>query len=590
MSTNDNIHFDLETQKNVDHWLDGQYDEETKKQIKSMLAEDPKQVIDAFFTHLNFGTGGLRGIMGVGTNRMNIYTVRAATQGLANYILKQTEQQKPSVFIGYDSRLQSRQFAEETAKVLAGNEIEAYIFKNIRPTPLVSFGCRFKGCTAAVMVTASHNPPIYNGYKVYWSDGGQLVPPNDSGVIAEAAKVTDPSLVRSVPSLDHPLIHEIEEEVDQAYLSAIKSLQNYPDVNRQEGKRIKIAYTSLHGTGITLMPQALKEWGFTTVSYVESQIIPDGSFPTVNSPNPEEKAAMELGIKKMLENQSDVLIANDPDADRIGVAVLYQGEAVLLNGNQICVLLLEHVCEALAKENRLPPNAAFIKTIGTTELFKAICDFYKRPSFNVLTGFKYIAEKIHEWEVLPNGHQFIFGGEESYGYLLGTFSRDKDAILCSALICEAALQAKIAGKTLVDQLHDLYHKYGVYQEKLLSINFGETKEGKEQMSLGMQKIRSSHLLAIDSIPVAAIEDYSSSTKYDVETGKTEPIQLPVSDVLLYWLNDGTKVMIRPSGTEPKVKIYCGLVEKNFNSIEEGIEACQKRCDAILNFMKNQLVA
>ncbi len=592
MNVKEKIVFDLVTQKNVDLWLEGQYDEETKATIRQLLLEDPKQIIDAFFTNLTFGTGGLRGIMGVGTNRMNFYTVRAATQGLANYILKQPKEagKEYAVFIGYDSRHHSREFAEETAKVLAGNGIRVYLFKDIRPTPLVSFACRYKKCVAAVMITASHNPPEYNGYKVYWSDGAQLVPPHDLGVIAEAAKITDPAQVKAVDSVSNPLIEEIAGEIDEAYLKDINTLQNYPQINQKEGHRLKVVYTSLHGTGITVVPKALKEWGFTQLAFVEPQIIPDGSFPTIRVPNPEEHAALKLGIDVMQKTHSDLLIANDPDADRMGVAVAYNGEAVLLNGNQICALLLEHVLEALTKHNRLPSKAAFIKTIGTTELFQAICDTYQRPCFNVLTGFKYIAEKIREWETLPNGYQFIFGGEESYGYLLGTYSRDKDAVVCSALICELALQAKIEGKTLVDKLYDLYHKYGIYQEKLLSINFGETKEGKEQMTLGMQKLRASHLADIVGIPVVAIEDYEASAKFHLKTGQTEPINLPVSDVLLYWLEDGTKVMVRPSGTEPKVKIYCGLVEKSFNSISEGIEAAQKRCDVILLFMKNHLMS
>ncbi|MBA2369217.1 MAG: phospho-sugar mutase [Candidatus Protochlamydia sp.] len=591
MTVDGKIAFDLTTQKNVDLWLNGQYDPETKDTIKKLLRDNPKEVIDAFFSNLTFGTGGLRGMMGVGTNRMNSYTVRAATQGLANYIIKQPQEADKShaVAIGYDSRFQSRQFAEETAKVLAGNGIRVFLFKDIRPTPLVSYACRYKHCLAAIMITASHNPPEYNGYKVYWSDGGQLVPPHDNGVIAEATKITDPSMVKSVDALSHPLIEEVEAEIDEAYLKDINTLQHYPEINRQKGNLLKIVYTSLHGTGITLVPPALKMWGFTNLSFVENQIIPDGSFPTVHSPNPEERAAMQLGIDAMLQFQSDLLIATDPDADRMGVAVLHQGNAILLNGNQINVILLAHVCEALSNQNKLPEKAAFIKTIGTTELFKAICDSYQRPSFNVLTGFKYIAEKIREWEIQPEGYQFIFGGEESYGYLLGTFSRDKDAVLCSALICEAALQAKLQNKSLIDKLYDLYQKYGIYQEKLLSLNFGETKEGKEQMALEMQKLRSSHLKEIAGIPVAAIEDYEVSTKYELKSGKTEPIHLPFSDVLLYWLEDGSKVMVRPSGTEPKVKIYCGLVQKQFNTIPEGIDICQKRCEDILLFMKNHLL-
>ncbi|MBA3721145.1 MAG: phospho-sugar mutase [Parachlamydiaceae bacterium] len=591
MKLEESITLDPITKKNVDLWLNGQYDEETKASIRQMLKEDPKKVLDAFFTNLTFGTAGLRGIMGVGTNRMNIYTVGAATQGLSNYILKQSDKNKlNSVFIGYDSRNNSRAFAEETAKVLAGNGIQVYLCNDIRPTPFISFGCRYKKCIAAIMITASHNPAEYNGYKVYWTDGGQIVPPHDTGIIAEVSKITDPSMIKKASSLSNSLIKQVDPDVDEAYLKAVGALQHYPDANREKGKDLKIVYTSLHGTGITLMPKTLALWGFTTLSFVEKQIIPDGNFPTVKSPNPEEKPALQMGIDLMLKNNSDILIANDPDADRVGVAINQGGEAVILNGNQILAICLEHVCEALSKVNKLPKKAAFIKTISATELFQAICDTYQRPCFNVLTGFKYIAEKIHEWEQLPDGYQFVFGGEDSYGYLSGTYARDKDALSTGALICEAALQAKLQGKTLLDRLYDLYRKYGLYEEKIISVNFGDTKEGKEKMSTGMDRLRHSGLKEINGIPVVAIEDYETSTKQYLQTNKVEAITLPVSNVLLYWLKDGSKVMIRPSGTEPKVKIYCGVVEKKFTSITAGLEACNKRCDAILEFLKNHLLA
>lgn len=583
--------FDLVTQKNVNLWLEGQYDNETKSLIHRMLQEDPKQVIDAFFTHLTFGTGGLRGIMGIGTNRMNVYTVRAATQGLANYMLKQPRNGKEhAIFIGYDSRHQSRLFAEESSKVMAANGIRVYLCKNIRPTPYVSFGCRNKNCLSAIMITASHNPPEYNGYKVYWSDGGQLVPPHDVGVIAEVVKITDPTMVKMAASIADPLINEMESEIDEAYLHTIFSLQNYSEINRQSGDELKIIYTSLHGTGITLAPRALAEWGFKNVQYVEKQIIPDGNFPTVRSPNPEEQAALKMGIEQMLATNGDILIANDPDADRVGTAINHKGEAILMTGNQIAAICLEHICEALSKQNKLPEKAAFIKTIATTELFKTICDAYHRTCFNVLPGFKYIAEKIREWEALPDGYQYIFGGEESYGYLLGTYARDKDAISSSALICEAALHAKLQGKTLLDKLYDLYRKYGIYQEKLLSINFGETKEGKEQMALGMERLRQANLKEMNDVRVTVIEDFEASTKFYLDSGGTEPITLPVSNVLLYWLEDGSKVIVRPSGTEPKVKLYCSLVERSFQSIPEGLQATSQRCDQILLFLKNLLIS
>jgi phosphomannomutase len=592
MSLNEPATFDLITQKNVDLWLEGQYDEKTKEQIRYFLKNDPKQVVDAFYTSLNFGTGGLRGLMGVGSNRMNNYTIRATTQGLAYYILKQTHSllESPSVFIGYDSRHHSREFAEEAAKVLAANLIQVYLFKDIRPTPLVSFACRYKKCTAAIMITASHNPAEYNGYKVYWSDGGQVVPPHDQGIIEEALKITDPTMVKIAPNLLNSLIQIIDTEVDDAYITAIRTLQNYAEINKKQGNQIKTVYTSLHGVGITMIPKVFTDWGFSIPKYVEPQIIPDGSFPTVNSPNPEDPAALQMGIDILLKSKSDVLIATDPDGDRMGIAVYHQGQAALLNGNQIASLCLEHICEALSQQKKLPERAAFIKSIGTTELFKAICEKFQCPCYNVLTGFKYIAEKIHTWEVLPDGFHYIFGGEESYGTLLGSFSRDKDAILASALICEITLQAKLQGKTLIDKLHDLYYKYGIYEEGLLSVNFEETKEGKEQMAKGMKYLRETPFSQIQGVTVIAVEDYLLSTKFYLASGKTEHLALPISDVLLYWLEDGTKLMIRPSGTEPKVKIYVGVVEKTFPSIVEGLQSSRARCETYLQAMKQHLFA
>lgn len=590
MTSKSKIVLDPVTEKNVHLWLDGAYDASTKAAIKKLLDENPKEIVDSFYTNLAFGTGGLRGIMGVGCNRMNVYTVRAATQGLANYINRQPKTAEGfSVLIGYDSRNHSREFAEESAKVLAANNIKVYLFKELRPTPLVSFGCRFKKCNAAIMITASHNPPEYNGYKVYWNDGAQVLPPHDKNIIDEVQKIVDPKQVKEVGDLKNPLIEEILEEVDAAYIKAIHPLQLYPEINRAEGNTLKVVYTSLHGTGITMVPRTLDDWGFTNYHFVDPQVIADGNFPTVKSPNPEEKTALSMGIDKVIQTGADLLIATDPDADRVGVAIKHNGEIILLNGNQMAAILLEHVCEALTKQKRLPEKAAFVKTIGTTELFQAICNTYKRPCINVLTGFKYIAEKIREWEKDPKeGLQYIFGGEESYGYLLGTKARDKDAVISAALICEVALQAKKKGKTLLDLLHELYAKHGFFLEKLLSVEFEETKEGKDKMAAGMNRILKDPPKHLAGKAVAAIEDYRTSIRTDLKTGATEKITLPKSNVLFFWLEDGSKAMIRPSGTEPKIKIYCGVVQKDYKTLEEASASAETYANALLQDLKGHL--
>jgi phosphoglucomutase/phosphomannomutase len=337
---------DAQTQKNVAIWLEGNYDEESKKTIRHLQKTDPEALNDSFYTSLSFGTGGMRGIMGVGTNRMNQYTVRAATQGLANHLHKMWKE-KLSVLIGYDSRNNSKYFAEEAAKVLAANDIQVYLASEMRPVPWVSFGCRLKGCQSAIMITASHNPPEYNGYKVYGRDGGQVVPPEDKSIVEEVAKITHLNMVKSVPNMDHPLIKKVDKEVDDPYIYAIQNSQLYANENKTYGNSLKVVYTSLHGTGITLMPRALNGWGFTNLSFVEKQIIPNGNFPTVKLPNPEEKEALKLGIEQMVEMRSDLLIATDPDADRVGIAVMHQGEPRLMTGNQVAAVCLAHICEAL---------------------------------------------------------------------------------------------------------------------------------------------------------------------------------------------------------------------------------------------------
>ncbi len=588
---NEKIVFDPATQNNIDQWLTKHYDEETKAAINHMLENDPREAVDAFYTTLSFGTGGLRGIMGIGSNRMNRYTVMSATQGLANYLLKQPKPAKGySVFIGYDSRHHSREFAEEAAKVLAGNDIQVYLFKELRPAPLVSFGCRFKHCSAGIMITASHNPSEYNGYKVYWNDGAQILPPHDRNIMAEVEKIKDPATIKSVKDVNNTLVTWVGEEIDEAYLTAILPLQLYPEENKKDGWKLKIVYTSLHGAGITITPKALTAVGFATIILVDQQVIPDGNFPTVKAPNPENKSALQMGIDKMLAQDADLLIANDPDADRIGIAVKHNEEAYLINGNQFICIVLHYILETLTKQCKLPAKAAFIKTIVTTELFKAICDSYKKPCFEVLTGFKYIAEKIREWEHSSDGYQFIFGGEESYGCLIGTQTLDKDAVSASMMICEVALQVKKQKQTLIDYLHAIYKKYGYYFEKLLSVNFEESKESKECMQLAMAQLRISPPNSLVDVGIESIEDYQTSINTNLLTGETNQLWLPKSDVLVYWLTDGSKLMIRPSGTEPKIKIYGGVVRKDFKSIADAEKEADQHLTMLLEALEQLLHA
>lgn len=561
--------------KNANHWLNEPYDENTKAWIKENLQNNPELINQSFYRDLEFGTGGLRGIMGVGSNRMNVYTIRRATQGLANYILKQNVEH-PSVFIGYDGRTHSYEFALESAKVLAGNGIIAYLFKELRPTPLVSFGVRFKKCLSGIMITASHNPPEYNGYKVYWNDGGQVLPPHDIGIIEEVYKLKSLSDIK-IGDANSPLINWVLDEIDEKYLSAIEKLRLYSgEVS------VKVLYTPLHGTGITLMPKVMKKWGVIHFKTVEKQSYPDGHFTNAPVPNPEEKEALNLGIEELLLGEHDLLIANDPDADRVGVAVRHHGKAVILTGNQIASLCLNYL---IKNKTDLPANAAFIKTIVTTELFRKIAVLNGYACFDVLTGFKYVAEKIREWEDEDSPFTFIFGGEESYGYLYGKETRDKDALIMSALIAEMAGFAKRQNKTLIDLRDELFKEYGLYYEGLSSLKFPESKEGKEAMKKAVERLRSNPPLKFGDVEVIAIDDYLIREKIDLVSGRKEPLTLEQSDVLVFWLKDHSKVMIRPSGTEPKVKIYCGVTTPSYDTVESGLLALEKKTQGLINILK-----
>jgi phosphomannomutase len=555
-----------EIEQRIAAWLEDPFDLETKQEIRRLMAENPQALRDAFFQDLSFGTGGMRGLMGVGTNRLNIYTIRAATQGLSNY-LKKRGPKNPSVFIGYDVRENSRSFAEETAKVLAGNQIKVFLAHDFCPTPLVSFACRQLQCSAAVMITASHNPPQYNGYKVYWKDGGQVVFPHDQGIMEEVKGVKEITLA----SLEAPHVEFVKEEIDAAYFQELKKLQLYP---QNKPSDLKIIYTNLHGTGIRMVPKALQMWGFPLISLVGPQSFPDGKFSNAPSPNPEEKKALQMGAELLLAEKADLLIATDPDADRMGIVIRHNQQSLRFTGHQIASLCLYHICSSFKEKGALPPKAACIKTIVTTELFKKIANSFGVACIDVLTGFKYIAEKMHLWE-LSKEMQFLFGAEESYGYLFGTFVRDKDAVSMSCLVAEMALQAKKRGQTLQDLLYWIYQKYGIHREALKNLAFPNTEEGMKEIHHLMEQLRKHPPSQIEGQKVTLFEDYLAKN-----------LPLPPSDVLRFWLADGSKLVIRPSGTEPKVKIYAEVVETKTDEMEKRIAACDQKLEKLLGFFRN----
>ena len=536
----------------VNTWLNDNYDIETKNEIRRLMAEDQNELNESFYRTLEFGTGGLRGIMGVGPNRMNKYTVTAATQGLANYMKKNFPDTELKVAVAHDSRNNSRFFAEVTAQVMAANGIHCYLFEDLRPTPELSFAVRHLHCQAGVMVTASHNPKEYNGYKAYWDDGGQIVPPHDKAIIAEVNAVTTLSQIRWEGNPDK--IQIIGKDVDDVYLDKILALSVNPEAIRRHHD-LSIVYTPLHGTGITMVPKALEMYGFTNVTVLESQHTPDGNFPTVASPNPEEKTAMELAIRKADEIGADLVLATDPDADRVGIAVRNDhGEMELFNGNMTGSLLVYHLLSQWQKNGRLTGKEFTVKTIVTTELIRAIAESFNVECFDVLTGFKYIAEKIKE----QVGHTFIVGGEESYGYLVGDFVRDKDAVSACCMIAELAACLADEGKTLYTQLKELYVKYGFYKEELLSIT-KKGQSGAAEIQKMMADFRSCPPKAINGSEVTKVIDYKASTATSSD-GTVTTIDLPKSDVLQFFTADGTKVTVRPSGTEPKIKFYFGAKE------------------------------
>lgn len=574
------LNIDASAKTNIETWLNGAYDEATKQAIRDMMA-NPNELNESFYRNLEFGTGGLRGIMGVGTNRMNKYTVAMATQGLANYVRKCFPNANPiKAAVSHDSRNHSREFAEITANVLAANGFHVYLFEALRPTPELSFAVRHFGCQTGVMLTASHNPKEYNGYKAYWEDGCQLVAPHDTNVIDEVLKIQRLEDVRM--SGGEQNIEIIGEKLDAIYLNRVEQNAIHPELIRKHHD-IKIVYTPLHGTGITLIPRMLEKLGFSNVNIVEAQATPDGNFPTTPSPNPEEHAAMKMAVDQAKAINADIVFASDPDADRVGVAVKRpDGEWMLLNGNQTFSVLAYYILKEWKETNRIKPNDYIVKTIVTSELPADIAKKMGVKVYDVLTGFKFIGDKIRE---LEGQERFIMGGEESYGYMIGDFVRDKDAVAACSMIAEIAAWAKEKGKTFFDVLVDLYTEFGFYKEGLVSI-VRKGKTGAEEIQQMMKEYRSNPPQTIDGERVVCIKDYKLHESVDLLTGTKTPIDLPTSNVLQFFTDKGNKITVRPSGTEPKIKYYFGV--KGELSDKEAFDTTNAALDAKIDSIKHSL--
>ncbi|AXY74848.1 phospho-sugar mutase [Paraflavitalea soli] len=565
----------------VSAWLTGNFDQATKEEIRKMEAENPNELTESFYRSLEFGTGGLRGIMGVGTNRMNKYTVGMATQGFANYLKKTYPGGVVRIAIAHDSRNNSRFFAEIVANVMGANGIKVFLFEALRPTPELSFAIRHLGCQGGVVCTASHNPKEYNGYKAYWNDGGQLVPPHDKNVIEEVEKIASVDDVQWEGGEAN--ISAIGKDMDEAYIKMVKSLSVYPEVIAKQHD-LKIVYTPIHGTGITLVPEVLKRFGFTNVTIVQEQAVPDGNFPTVVYPNPEESEAMSIGLKKAKELDADILLGTDPDADRVGIAIKdNKGNWVLMNGNQTAVLAFNYLIEARKAKGIAQANDMVVKTIVTTDMIDNIAAQSNIKCYNVLTGFKWIAELIKEKEATEN---YVIGGEESYGLMIGSQLRDKDAVSAVAFLCEMAAYEKDKGHTLYDKLIGLYVKYGFFKEHLISIT-KKGMNGQKEIADMMETYRKNPPQAINGSPVVQLLDYELKKGKNLQTGEEWEIKLPKSNVLQFILADGSKISARPSGTEPKIKFYFSVNTKldhagNFDKVHGELNA---RIDGIIKDMQ-----
>ena len=577
----------MEYREKFEGWLSNPYfDENTKDELRS-IAEDDNEIKERFYKDLEFGTAGLRGIIGAGTNRMNIYTVRKATQGLANYIMKNGGQAK-GVAIAYDSRRMSPEFADEAALCLAANGIKAYVFESLRPTPELSYAVRSLGCIAGINITASHNPPEYNGYKVYWEDGAQITPPHDKGIMAEVEAVTDYNTVKTMgleEAKKAGFYEVIGQEVDDGYIAELKKQVIHQDSIDAVGKELKIVYSPLHGTGNIPARRILKELGFENVYVVKEQELPDGEFPTVSYPNPEAKEAFELGLALAKEVDADLVLATDPDADRLGVYVkdAKSGEYKVLTGNMSGCLLADYEIGQRKEVSGLPDDGYLIKTIVTSNLADAIAKGYNIGLIEVLTGFKYIGQQILGFETTGKG-TYLFGFEESYGCLIGTHARDKDAIVATMALCEAAAYYKTKGKTLWDAMVDMYDKYGYYKDDIQSITL-KGIEGLQKIQEILETLRKNPPMEVGGYKVLKVRDYQADTIKDVATGDVTQTGLPTSNVLYYDLTDDAWLCVRPSGTEPKVKFYYGI---KGSSLEDADEKSSKLGEEVLSMINTMM--
>ena len=579
-----------EALERANEWANNTYfDEETRNEIKSLLdSQNAQEIEERFYKDLEFGTGGMRSILGVGTNRMNVYNIRKATQALCLEVLEYSKENnitQPSIAISYDSRRFSFEFAKEAASVVAGNGIKAYIFKRLNPVALLSFSVRHHNSQAGVMVTASHNPPEYNGYKVYWNDGAQVTPPNDQNIIDKFYAIKDFSTIKRIDfedGINKDLISWVAEDVENAYYDAILSKTIRPDFCRENGSDLKIVYTPIHGTGLLPCKRALNDLGFSNVEIVKEQAEPDSDFPTVSSPNPENPSALKMAVDLMQETNADIVMGSDPDTDRLGVAHKHDGKIEYLNGNQIGVLMLHYILSNFKGQGKLSDNSYFVKTIVTTPLQDVIAKAFNVEIFNTLTGFKWICGKMNELERTSPEKEFVFATEESFGYLPHTFARDKDGIASVTLMAEVALFYKKQGKSLTEALDSIYEEYGFSKETLVNKVY-QGKAGAEKITRIMDHFRSLKPSTLCGLDIQVIEDYLAGMTIDLETNKSTDLNMPKSNVIGYHFKDGSRLYLRPSGTEPKIKFYI-MIQVASGSLEEKKKLASDTTEKFLAFI------